>query len=105
MNPRILAHLIFPSMHDSCWTLLRAPGTFVVNFSALQCVHVCINYVVGCFVGHPVKVSVVMNVYRFALGLFIPFSFEQWIEAGSSGWVFGMVSFFLLFAMILMFFC
>lgn len=75
----------------------------MVNFSALLCVPVCINYVVECFVGNPVEVSVVMNVYRLALGLSVPFFFEQWIEAVGVGWVFGMAAFFSVFAMLLMF--
>lgn len=74
----------------------------MVNFSALLCVPVCINYVVECFVGNPIEVSVIMNVYRLALGLSLPFFFEHWVEAVGIGWVFGMAAFFSLFAMLLM---
>lgn len=43
-----------------------------------------------------------MNVYRLALELSLPLFFEHWVEAtGGIGWVFGMVAFFSLFAMIL----
>ena len=83
--------------------MVLALGTFMVNFSALLCVPVCINYVVECFVGNPVEVSVIMNVYRLALGLSLPFFFEHWVEAVGIGWVFGMAAFFSLFALLLMF--
>lgn len=44
----------------------------------------------------------VVNVYRLALELSLPLFFEQSVEAtGGIGWVFGMVAFFSLFAMIL----
>lgn len=61
------------------------------------------NYVIECFVGNPVEVSVVMDVHRLALGLSLPFFFEHWVEAVGIGWVFGMAAFFSLFAMILVF--
>lgn len=83
--------------------MILALGTFMVNFSALLCVTVCVNYVIECFVGNPVEVSVVMNVYRLVLGLSLPFFFEHWVEAVGIGWVFGIAAFFSLFAMILVF--
>ncbi len=83
--------------------MVLALGTFMVNFSALLCVPVCINYVVECFVGYAVEVSVAMNMYRLALGLALPFFFEQWSQAVGIGWVFGMAAFFSLFGMMLMF--
>ena len=66
----------------------------MVNFSALLCVPVCISYVVEYFVRNPVEVSVVMNVYRLALGLSLPFFLEPWVEAVGVGWVFGWRRFF-----------
>ena len=83
--------------------MVLALGTFMVNFSALLCVPVCINYVAECFVGHAVEVSIAMNVYRLALGIALPFFFEQWSEAVGIGWVFGMAAFFSIFAMMLIF--
>lgn len=83
--------------------MVPALGTFMVNFSAMLCVPVCINYVVECFVGNPVEISVVIKVYRLALGLSFPFFFEHWVEAVGIGWVFGMAAWLSIFAVILIF--
>lgn len=61
--------------------MVLALGTFLVKFSALPCVPVCIYYVVECFIGYPAKVSVIMNVYRLTLGLSLTFYIEPWYEA------------------------
>ena len=73
--------------------MVLALDTLIVNFSALLCVPVCINYLVECFVGYAVEVSAVMNMYRLALGLALPFFSEQWSEAVGIGWVFDMAAF------------
>lgn len=83
--------------------MVPALGTFMVNFSAMLCVPVCINYVVECFVGNLVEVSVVVNVYRFALRFSLPFFFEHWVEAIGIGWVFGMAAWLSISAMVLIF--
>jgi len=82
--------------------MVLALGAFMVNFSALLCVPVCINYVVECFIGYAVEVSVAMSVYRLALGLSLAFYFEPWESKIGVGWLFGMAAFFSLLVLVLM---
>ena len=81
--------------------MLLAFGTFLVDFSAVLSVPIVVNYVVECFVDSATEVAVIMNVYRLALGLALPFFIEAWSDAVGPGWVFGMSAFFSLFAAIL----
>ena len=84
--------------------MVLALGTFMVNFSALLCVPVCINYVIECYIGYPVEVSVIMSTYRLSLGLSLAFYFEPWQERIGAGWAFGMAAFFSLLVMLRIFF-
>ena len=79
--------------------MVLALGYFLLNFSALLCVPVCVNYAIESFTGHAVETSVAMNAYRLALGLSLSFYFEPWQKKVGVGWLFGMAAFFTVFAM------
>ena len=81
--------------------MLLAFGTFLVGFSAVLSVPIIVNYVVECFINSATEVAVIMNVYRLALGLALPFFIEAWSDAVGKGWLFGMAAFFSLFAALL----
>ena len=74
--------------------MVLALGLFLVNYSALLSVPVCINYAVEIITRNAIEVSVAMTIYRLALGLAIPFFFEAWADAVGDGWLFGMAAFF-----------
>ena len=61
-------------------------GVFLVIFGGTYSIPVVVNYVTECFPGSPLEVSIVMSVYRQALGLSIPFFIMQWRERVGSGW-------------------
>ena len=53
--------------------MVLAFGTFLVTFSSVLSLPIVVNYVVECFVHSAAEVAVIMNVYRLALGLALPF--------------------------------
>ena len=81
--------------------MVLAFGAFLVSFSTVLSLPIVVNYVVECFVNSPSEVAIVMNVYRLALGVALPFFIEAWSHAVGDGWVFGMAAFFSLFAALL----
>ena len=81
--------------------MVLAFGTFLVTFSTVLSLPIVVNYVVECFVNAATEVAIIMNVYRLALGLALPFFIEAWSDAVGDGWVFGMAAFFSLFAALL----
>lgn len=89
------------SLQYHCHYMLLAFGAFLVGFSAVLSVPIIVNYVVECFVHSATEVAVIMNVYRLALGLALPFFIDSWSDAVGNGWLFGMAAFFSLFAAIL----
>ena len=82
--------------------MVLALGLFLVNYSALLCVPICVNYVVECFVDFPMEVGVAMNIYREGFGLVIPFFLSQWQGRVGIGWVFGTGALLTLFAAMLL---
>ena len=82
--------------------MVLALGAFFVEFSALLCVPICINYVIECFTGYPIEVAVIMGVYRLALAVSLTFYFQPWSVHVGIGWLFGMAAFFSLFVLLLM---
>ena len=82
--------------------MVLALGAFLVEFSALLCVPVCINYVVECFPGYAIEVATIIGVYRLALGLSLEFYFQPWSARVGIGWLFGMAAFLSLFVLLVM---
>ena len=58
---------------------------------------VCYNYVVECFLSHPVDTSVALNAYRIAFGILSVFTVTEWQAAVGVGWLWGMGSFLIVF--------
>ena len=81
--------------------MLLAFGNFLVTSSALVSLPILVNYVVECCVSSATEVAVIMNVYRLALGLALPFFIDPWSDAVGKGWLFGMAAFFSLFSALL----
>ena len=81
--------------------MVLAFGTFLVTFSSVLSLPIVVNYVVECFVHSAAEVAVIMNVYRLALGLALPFFIDGWSDAVGNGWLFGMAAFFSLFTALL----
>ena len=78
--------------------MVLALAVFLVNFAALLTVPVCVNYAVECFTRYAVETSIIMNCYRLAFGIALPFFALPWGAKVGNGWLFGMAAFFSLFA-------
>lgn len=76
--------------------MVLALGSFIIWFAALLALPVCYNYVVECFLDHPVETSVSLNAYRVTFGLISVFIVTQWQSAVGVGWMWGMGAFFIL---------
>ena len=61
-------------------------GTFLVIFAACFSTPITVNYIAECFKGSVIEVAIVMNVYRQALGLALPFFIFPWQSRIGSGW-------------------
>lgn len=82
--------------------MVLALGSFLIWFSALLALPVCYNYIVECFLHHPVEASVSLNAYRVSFGLMSVFIVTQWQAAVGIGWMWGMGAFLIVFVDILM---
>jgi hypothetical protein len=78
--------------------MVLALAVFLINFCEVAIVPIVINYVVESFTDHAAEVTTVLNFYRLVLGLLVPFFIVPWEERVGPGWVFGMMSFFTIFA-------
>lgn len=82
--------------------MVLALGSFLIWFGALLALPVCYNYVIECFLHHPVEASVSLNAYRVSFGLMSVFIITQWQAAVGVGWMWGMGSFLILIVDIIM---
>ncbi|CRG86660.1 putative transporter C1529,01 [Talaromyces islandicus] len=73
--------------------MVLAAGAFLVTTSSNMAVPVVLNYLVECFMSHPIEVNCIMSLYRLGLGLGSPFFIEAWVNQVGVGWVFGMMAF------------
>ncbi|KAG6999255.1 dipeptidyl-aminopeptidase B [Physcia stellaris] len=65
--------------------MVLALGTFLVIFAACFSTPITVNYIAECFKGSVIEVAIVMNVYRQALGLALPFFIFPWQSRVGSG--------------------
>lgn len=82
--------------------MVLALGSFLIWFGALLALPVCYNYIIECFLHHPVEASVSLNAYRVSFGLMSVFIVTQWQGSVGVGWMWGMGAFFILFVDIIM---
>jgi hypothetical protein len=73
--------------------MVLALGSFLIWFSALLALPVCYNYIVECFLQHPVEASVSLNAYRVSFGLMSVFIATDWQETMGVGWMYGLGAF------------
>ncbi|KAH8700696.1 major facilitator superfamily domain-containing protein [Talaromyces proteolyticus] len=76
--------------------MVLATGAFLVTAASNAAVPVSLNYLVECFMSHPIELNCVTGLYRLGLGLGIPFFINAWVAKVGVGWVFGMMAFFTL---------
>lgn len=74
------------------------------RFAALLALPVCYNYIVECFVHHPVEASVSLNAYRVSFGILSVFIITDWQAATGVGWMWGMGAFLIVLVDIMMVF-
>lgn len=82
--------------------MILALASFLIWFAALLALPVCYNYVVECFLHHPVETSVSLNAYRVTFGLISVFIATQWQDTVGLGWMWGMGAFLIVFVDIIM---
>ena len=82
--------------------MVLALASFLIWFGALLALPVCYNYIIECFLHHPVEASVSLNAYRVSFGLISVFIVTHWQNATGVGWMWGMGAFFVLLVDILM---
>ena len=66
--------------------MVLALGTFLVIFGACYSTPISVNYITECFRASPLEVAVMMNIYRQALGLALPFIIFPWQDVVGAGW-------------------
>ncbi|KAI9686332.1 MAG: hypothetical protein M1822_003677 [Bathelium mastoideum] len=84
--------------------MVLALGSFLIWFAALLALPVCYNYIVECFLHHPVEASVSLNAYRVSFGLMSVFIITDWQAAVGVGWMWGMGAFLVIIVDIIMVF-
>lgn len=82
--------------------MVLALGSFLIWFAALLALPVCYNYVVECFLNHPVEASVSLNAYRVSFGILSVFVITDWQAAVGVGWMWGMGAFLVVLVDIIM---
>lgn len=84
--------------------MVLALGSFLIWFGALLALPVCYNYIVECFLKHPVEASVSLNAYRVSFGILAVFTVTMWQEKTGVGWMWGMGAFLMVFVDLIMIF-
>lgn len=84
--------------------MVLALGSFLIWFGALLALPVCYNYIVECFLKHPVEASVALNAYRVSFGIMSVFIITDWQESVGVGWMWGMGSFLIVLVDLIMIF-
>ena len=74
--------------------MVLALGLFIVTFSALLSVPVCLNYIVECFITSANEAAIAMNCWRLGFAIALGFFVFPWEAKVGTGWVFGMAAFF-----------
>ena len=82
--------------------MVLAVASVLIWFSALLVMPVCYNYVVECFLNHPVETSVSLNAWRVAFGILSVFTVTEWQASVGIGWLWGMGAFFVVFVDLIM---
>ena len=78
--------------------MVPAFASFVIEFCTVLVVPITGNYLVEGLTDYGTEVFTVLNFERLLLGLLVPFFLDAWQEKVGIGWVFGMMSFFSIFA-------
>ena len=66
--------------------MVLALGTFLVIFGACYSTPITVNFIMECFKNSPLEVAVIMNVYRQALPIALPFFIFPWQATVGPGW-------------------
>ncbi|KAJ5784348.1 uncharacterized protein N7503_009560 [Penicillium pulvis] len=74
---------------------------FLLQLTEVSLVPVIVNYGVECFTDHSQEVVTILNFWRLALGVAIPFFIGEWQATVGTAWVFGMMALFSIFAFFL----
>lgn len=74
--------------------MVLAVAHFLVTFGSMAVIPVSVNYICECFTKHPAEGAIVLNFYRLAFGISVPFYVDEWAEAVTIGWVWGMAAIF-----------
>ncbi|KAK5112564.1 hypothetical protein LTR85_011256 [Meristemomyces frigidus] len=82
--------------------MVLALASFLIWFGALLALPVCYNYIIECFLHHPVEASVSLNAWRISFGLMSVFIITEWQAAVGVGWMWGMGAFFVVLVDIIM---
>jgi hypothetical protein len=69
--------------------MVLALGFFLIVFSSMLAVPICLNYVVECFIHSAVEASIAMNAWRLTFAISVGFFVFPWQIAVGKGWVFG----------------
>ena len=78
--------------------MLLAFASFLITFSGITSAPVMVNYIVETFRHLPNETIAVMNFYRVALGIAVPFFVVPWFKTLTTSWTFGMMAFLTLLA-------
>lgn len=86
------------SLHYHLHWIVLAFGSLFLTIGAFALLPVVVNYACESFIHHSAEASLAITLYRLAFGLSIPFFIQEWVNAVGLGWVYGMMSFFVLFS-------
>ncbi|PWY76506.1 putative polyamine transporter [Aspergillus sclerotioniger CBS 115572] len=82
--------------------MVIAVGFFLIVFSSMLSVPICLNYIVECYKNDATEAAIAMNVWRLSFAIATGFIFTPWMDAvGGPGWMFGMAAFFSLGALLM----
>lgn len=84
--------------HHLHYTIL-ALGFFLIVFSSMLAVPICLNYIVECYKEDATEAAIAMNTWRLSFAIATGFIFAPWMAAVGVGWMFGMAAFFDLLAL------
>jgi hypothetical protein len=78
--------------------MVLATAFFLIQISVFSIVPVVVTYLAECNAGRASEAATILNLYRLAFGVTIPFFIFDWEAKVGAGWVFGMCAFFAIFA-------
>jgi len=73
--------------------MVLAVGFFLIVFSSMLAVPICLNYIVECFMADAMEATIAMNAWRLSFAIATGFIFGPWEHKVGVGWLFGMAAF------------